>query len=324
MAGQRMLHPEQSTSRKVTALSDFEYRVWEQTKLSADDFGVLPYDALTLRAENSRLKKRATERQVVEALETLVRLHLLLTFEHQGEMYACAPVWQTWQQVRYPRKTSRPKPPAAVLALCDEATVYLFSIHPGGCALPAKKKQRDSGEISKSLQSESEATVKSSAVCGAEVPANANAHANAHGFEVVLPEGGPGETAAPSRRDSVADRARAVGIVSPGQWDRQHGSHAHRADFCGWVCLPQAVHSEFVNRVVGAGSSLAEAEASVHAWELDVKARWAGQIPGEDSFKFWRAEWAATHPARRASATPAPGAGLDALIAAAGKAAANG
>jgi hypothetical protein len=162
---------------------------------------------------------------------------------------------------------------------------------------------------------------------------HAGAHLSSHSSSPVFDdpvstknqEGGLGETAPrPSGRQSVTDRATALGIVQPGQWDRQHGSHALRGDFCAWVCLPIAVHAEFVNRVVAAGSTLTDAEASVRAWALDVKARWAGEIPGEDSFKFWRAEWAATHPARRPSATPAPGAGLDALIAAAGKAAANG
>lgn len=130
---------------------------------------------------------------------------------------------------------------------------------------------------------------------------------------VQMPEGRP-QTHTP--RASLVDRSKALGIVRPGAWDRQHASHALRGDFCDWVCLPVAVHAEFVNRVVTAGSALADAEASVRAWALDVKNRWAGRIPGEDCFKFWRAEWAATHPSHRPAATPAPGAGLDALIAA--------
>jgi hypothetical protein len=163
----------------------------------------------------------------------------------------------------------------------------------------------------------------------------ADAHLSSHSSSALVddpvstknPEGGLGETTPRLHRIGVVDRARALGIEQPGQWDRQHASHALRADFCSsFVCLPIAVHAEFVTRVVSAGSSQAEAEASVRAWALDVKARWAGEIPGEDSFKFWRAEWAATHPARRVSTTAAPGAGLDALItaASAGKAVARG
>lgn len=319
MAGQRMLHPAQSMSQRVSALSDFDYRVWEQTKLSSDDFGVLLFDATAVRAENSRLRK-APERQVKDALAAMAAAGLLLSFEHQGEVYACAPVWQTWQQVRFPRKTSRPKPPEDVLGRCDEATQHLFSIHPGGCQLPKKNFEATSKPLRSSLkplQSDCEVDAQKFVVVAPEPPANANASANAHADPVfVLSEGGPGETAPCPPRLGVADRARALGIVSPGQWDRQHASHALRADFCDWVCLPQAVHAEFVNRVVASGSTLIYAEGRVRAWALDVKARWAGDIPGEDSFKFWRAEWAAAHPNRRPSSTPAPGAGLDALIAA--------
>lgn len=321
MAGQRMLHPAQSMSQRVSALSDFEYRVWEQTKLSSDDFGVLLFDATAVRAENSRLRK-APERQVKEALAAMATAGLLLRFDHQGEVYACAPVWQTWQQIRFPRKTSRPKPTEAVLALCDAATQHLFSIHPGGCQLPTKKKAKDSEVTSKSLQSDFEESAQSSVVVAPEPPANANASANANADPVlVLSEGGPGETA-PRRasRQSVTDRAAALGIVQPGSWQRQHASHALRADLCDWVCLPEAVHAECVKRLTGAGTPLTDALAAVLAWALDVRARWqaSGEIPGDDNFVFWRNEWQRTHGSNRVSSAPKPGAGLDALIAGGG------
>ena len=315
MAGQRLTHPEQSLSRKVTALSDFAYRVWEQTKLSADDFGVLPDSPLPLRADNRRLRK-ATEKAVAEALVTLVEAELLVRFEHQGEPYLCAPVWQTWQKVSYPRKTIRPCPPADVLARCDEDTRYLFTIHPGGVKLPSRRKSSGgtpegfpevSGNVSGMVQEISRAGAP-------HTPANAHANANASGSSS---EGGAGETVPRPPRSTVASRASALGLVSAGAWDRQHASHALRGDLCDWVCLPQAVHDECVNRLTAAGESQAHAQAHVRAWALDVKARWlaTGEIPGEDAFRFWRLEWAATHGSRRA-AGPAPAAGLDALIAA--------
>lgn len=121
-------------------------------------------------------------------------------------------------------------------------------------------------------------------------------------------EGGPGETApavtiaiGPPPRSTVASRAAALGIVQPGKWERQHGSHALRADFCDWVCLPQAVHDEFVNRLKGTGDPHDVALVAVRRWALDVRGRWAQstEIPGEDIFKFWRNEWAATHGSNR-------------------------
>lgn len=178
MPGQRMSHPEQSASRKVTALSDFEYRVWEQTKLSADDFGVMPYTSTLLRAENVRLR-RATEKQVFDALSRLVSLELLHVFEHQGESYVCAPQWQKWQQIRFPRKTARPQPPADVLVKCEPLTVELFTKWPGG------KKFKEAAVVTHPVRGNSEPVTNQSRnghVTIQEqsqrlIPANANASA---------------------------------------------------------------------------------------------------------------------------------------------------
>lgn len=140
----------------------------------------------------------------------------------------------------------------------------------------------------------------------------------------LVPEGGPGETAPaivvegapPPPRSTVASRAAALGIVQPGKWDRQHGSHALRADFCNWVCFPQAVHDEFVNRLKGTGDAHDVALVAVRRWALGVRGRWAQttDVPGEDIFKFWRNEWQATHGSNRPSAAPKRGAGLDAIL----------
>lgn len=310
MAGQRMLHPQQSLSRKVTALSDFEYRVWEQTKLSADDFGVLPYSPLPLRTDNLRLRK-APERQVSDALTRLCADGLLVLFEHQGESYVCAPAWQTWQMVAFPRKTIRPKPTPEALALCDAVTQYLFTIHPGGMRLPKPK----TGTVREDFGSPTEEVRKDFKPSGAETPANASANANAHAE--VLSEGGAGETApCPPlpRRVSVVDRAGALGLVSSGAWQRQHGSHALRGDLCDWVCLPAIVHDEWQRRLVAAGATAEDAARDIRLWALDVRLRWAGRVPGDDIFAFWRNEWARTHGSNRPSSSPKPGAGLDALI----------
>jgi hypothetical protein len=137
MSGHRLLHVEESTSRKVTALSDFEYRIYEQVKLSSDDFGVMTYTATLLRGQNARFRSKATtEKQVLDGLRRLVTIGLLLLFEHQDESYVCCPVWQTWQKIRFPKRTAHPKPPADTIARCDPETQYLFSFHPGGRKLP--------------------------------------------------------------------------------------------------------------------------------------------------------------------------------------------
>lgn len=94
---------------------------------------------------------------------------------------------------------------------------------------------------------------------------------------------------------------------SPLAWDRVHGRHV--AGFCSWVCLPQSIFDEFVNRVIGAGASEPDAVKQVRAWAEGVRQSWAGRIPGDDIFAFWRNEWAATHGSNKPAAT----AGIDPL-----------
>ena len=299
MPDQRMLHPEQSLSRKVTALSDFDYRVWEQTKLSSDDFGVMSFSAAVLRAQNLRLRK-ATEGQVFQALERLVAAELLLPFDHQGEPYVCAPVWQTWQTIVYPRKTHLPRPDAHTLSRCNEDTQSLFARHPGG-----KKPKKTSGRIPGSFQNDSgkvfepfPESIENDAGMGSHaVPANANANANA---DANAREGG-GETHAVGPGGG-AGRRRPSLLTNPVDWERQHRGHAD--GFCDWVCLPGNVFQEFINRVIAAGATEAAARDQVLAWARSVRRDWAGAIAGDDIFAFWRHEWAKTHGSNRPSSTP--------------------
>lgn len=122
-------------------------------------------------------------------------------------------------------------------------------------------------------------------------------------------EGGPGETAPAVvvHVGTVASRGAALGLVRPGVWDRQHASHAYRGDFCGWVCLPQAIVDGCIARAVGAGSTPQAASEAVFAWALSVKARWiaSGEIPGDDIFAFWRNEWQRTHGSNKPTSAPA-------------------
>lgn len=96
---------------------------------------------------------------------------------------------------------------------------------------------------------------------------------------------------------ALAPQAGPIRHPSPLAWDRQHGRHV--VGFCSWVCLPQSVFDEFVNRVIGAGATEPEAVAQVRAWAGGVRDAWAGKIPGDGIFDFWRHEWASTHGSNR-------------------------
>lgn len=127
----RFLHPRCGHSVKIAALNSDQYRVWTQYILSADDFGVMRYSAITLRDENAYLESKP-EKVVSKWLDAVVASGLIHTFTHQGRAYVYQRDWQTWQKVEYPRATLAPCPPIEEIAECDEFTQLLFQLHPGG------------------------------------------------------------------------------------------------------------------------------------------------------------------------------------------------
>lgn len=121
-------------------LNDFEFRVWTQYLLSADDFGVIRYSAITLQSDNDSLHERSLGR-VRKALDKLAEIGLIHTFEHQGRTYACQLDWVKFQGIEYPRATMHPKPPADLIERMEPTTQTLFKKHPGGVGRPKKGAQ---------------------------------------------------------------------------------------------------------------------------------------------------------------------------------------
>lgn len=122
----RMLHPRAGHSEKVNALTDFEYRVWTQYMLSADDFSLMPCEGVKLQADNRALAKRPA-RLVQKALEQLVTVGLLVAYlDPQRRRYVCDPVWQKYQRIEYPKQSIHPPPPAEVILECHLLTQELF------------------------------------------------------------------------------------------------------------------------------------------------------------------------------------------------------
>lgn len=144
MPQDRLRSPRGSHGRRLTMLTDFEFRVWDQYQLSSDDFGVMRCSAITVMADNDSLAERKPE-DVQGALERIIAVGLALAFEHQGRAYMCQSDWQSFQKVEYPRATTLPKPHEQTLALCDAATQRLFRKHPGGWKGKHAKTGRNTG-----------------------------------------------------------------------------------------------------------------------------------------------------------------------------------
>lgn len=125
MPDYRKLHNGHGNSQKLAELTDYEFRVWNQYRASADDFGVCPFLPAKLQGENRRLALDAPGK-VLRAMKRLIEVELVIPFGHQGMVFICSPNWQTFEDIKYPRRSLNPVPTPEVMALCDEATQELF------------------------------------------------------------------------------------------------------------------------------------------------------------------------------------------------------
>lgn len=175
----RLSHPSDGTSAKLCSLSDFEFRVWCQCRLSANDYGVMLNSPTPLMAENRVLEQRKAG-PVRRALDRLIGLGLLVPFEHQGQRFVCSPLWQDFQRIRYPRASHLPLPTGAALEACSKKTRALFAARP----------QEDFGNPSE-IPPEENSNVSVPPVRGRA--GNANTHANADADRDLRgePERGP-------------------------------------------------------------------------------------------------------------------------------------
>ena len=125
MPDYRKLHNGHGNSQKLAALTDYEFRVWNQYRASADDFGVCPFLPAKIQGDNRRLATDAPGK-VLKAMKRLIEVELVIPFAHQGQMFICSPNWQDFEDIKYPRRSLNPVPTADVAAICSELTRNLF------------------------------------------------------------------------------------------------------------------------------------------------------------------------------------------------------
>lgn len=290
----RFFHPRAGHSRKVTALSDLEFRVWWTYQMAADDYGVMRRSPIVLQAANDSLARRSSK-AVDRALDRVVDIGLLVPFEHQDEWYVCQLDWQDFQRVRWPRASSQPTPTSDVLSHCSGSTRELFL-------------QR--------LRITSEVPPEESCHVRAREEANANGlrltangctseDAESLGKTQISTSDSPRALKKPefsdmSHRENRGAVGRSDGVFA-GQLPKDHVKHAACDPGFAW-CVPMAVHAKLVNKLAPKHSGDREAaSAALKAWYPTVwRALPADFVISGDDFKFWQARFDETF------ATPDP------------------
>lgn len=97
------------TSKKVNALTDFEYRLWSYLITYVDDYGRGQADPAILKGFVFPLRKTVTEKGIMDALYRIHDLGMLTLYEVDGEQYLCFPNWGDHQRIQT-KKSKFPAP----------------------------------------------------------------------------------------------------------------------------------------------------------------------------------------------------------------------
>ena len=262
MADTRILHRAAGTGKRVNLLTDFEYRVWTQYLLSADDYGVMEAEANVLQADNLAIRNKPI-RQVEAAIAALVRVGLVSTFNVEGRRFIWQLDWQTRQKLRHPRLTLLPCPPASELVKADAPTLKFFSMRPEG--LP-----KDFGKDAAEFQTPARAGTRETQTHTQTLP--------------PAPEGGVGETAPPVRH--AHPRQQFGGSIIQSQ--KAHLSHAICLPTV--PCVPGFILDEQLKAIGGEANTR---EDRLRAFYLAVDRAHDGSTIGHAAPEFWRKEFKA-------------------------------
>lgn len=107
------------TSKKVNALSDFEFRLWLYLITYADDFGRGSADPELLKGLVFPRRKGITEKQIQTALDGLANTGMVILYEVEDEPFFYFPNWDKHQRVQ----TKKSRFPDPELATSPSSTV---------------------------------------------------------------------------------------------------------------------------------------------------------------------------------------------------------
>lgn len=255
----RFFHPRAGHSRKVTLLNDLAFRVWWTYQIAADDYGVMLRSPVVLQAANDSLAKRS-KRVVTQALDRVVDVGLLVSFEHQEDWFVCQLDWQDFQKVRYPRESFNPRPPPEILQKCSRDTSELFQKHSGKISEIDPQHSGKSSEIDPQLP-------------------RAGAREEANGLRLT----------ANGLRPTANGGARLRGGgAAAGMNPVDHLKHAV-CDETFSRCVPNAVHFKLCDLLAPryTGDRHASGDA-LKAWYLTVWASLPDDFVIGEAFKFWQ------------------------------------
>lgn len=106
----RMIKESIRTSRKVNALTDFQFRVWLYLITYVDDYGRGSADPELLKGLVFPRRKGITEAQISEALSDLANTGMVTLYEADGEPYFYFPNWSSHQRIQT-KRSKFPDPP---------------------------------------------------------------------------------------------------------------------------------------------------------------------------------------------------------------------
>lgn len=97
------------TSKKVNALSDFQFRLWTYLITYVDDYGRGSADPEIIKGFVFPRRKRVSESDIQKTLAELADIGCILLYEVDGESYFCFPNWGEHQRVQT-KKSKFPAP----------------------------------------------------------------------------------------------------------------------------------------------------------------------------------------------------------------------
>ena len=99
----RLIKDSISESNKISALDDFQFRVWVALITYVDDFGRGDARPAIIKGRCFPLRRAVTEEDIGRALCDLVAAKCIHLYEVHGKPYLCFPTWSKHQNIRNQR-----------------------------------------------------------------------------------------------------------------------------------------------------------------------------------------------------------------------------